>query len=132
MFTGSDNIEGIEALKKGLPAELQHWHILGNHVEELHYRHILNDECSDIICCMEMILTDPQYKYSVKLFLYNVIGEISLDMVNGFWSGLAIDDLSDTGAEKHSRFHIYSFEQDIDFSLYCEKIKAELIKSAGG
>ena len=132
MFNNSDNIEGIEALKKELPEELQCWYKLGRHVEELHYKHILNEECNDIIWCIEMLLTDPQCKYSVKLFMYNAIGDISLDMINGFYSGLAIDDLSDTGVEKHTRFHIYSFEQDIEFSIYCEKIKVELVKHVGG
>ncbi|MBR5683530.1 MAG: hypothetical protein IKW96_09725 [Ruminococcus sp.] len=125
MFS-SDNIEGIEILRERIPEELQYWYQFGR-IEELHYTHSLNDECSDFICCVEMILTDIHYRHSIKLFMYNVIGELSFDMLNGFWGGLDIEDLSGTGVEKHCRFRMYSFEQDIDFSVYCEKIKVELL-----
>ena len=49
---------------------------------------------------------------------------MNFDMANGFFSGFAIGEYSDPGSDNH--FHLYSFEQDIEFDLYCEKIRAVL------
>ena len=48
-------------------------------------------------------------------------------MNNGFFSGLTIEDCSDWGYEKNCKYRISSLERDIEFEIYCEKIKVELI-----
>lgn len=120
-------VEGIDNLQNKLPEELQYWHKWGN-IIELHYKHIYSEEYCDYICCIELILQEKQKNYSIRLLLFNVRGEISFDMLNGFYSGLTIEDCSDWGYEKDCKFRISSFEQDIKFEIYCEKIKVELIQ----
>lgn len=121
-----NNIEGIDILRKEIPNELQYWHKFGN-ILELHYNQIFDMEYCDNIRCIELLLTDIKDRYTIKLFLFNVRGELSFDLINGFHGGLTIDDCSDWGYEKNCRFRISSFEQDIEFEIYCEKIKAELV-----
>lgn len=121
-----DTIEGIGILRNEIPNELQYWHKFGE-ISELHYKHIFDEEYSDYICCIDLILADNYGNYSIKLSLFNVSGELSFDMNNGFYSGLTIDDCSDWGYEKRCRFRISSLEQDIEFEIYCKRIKAELV-----
>lgn len=123
----SNNIEGIEILKKQLPHELQYWHKFGRNILELHYKKFFDDKYCDYIGCIELLLTDIQYRYTIKMSLHNVTGLVSFDILNGFWSGFTIDDCSDWGYENHCRFRISSFEQDIEFAFYCERIKVELL-----
>lgn len=122
----SDSIEGIDILRNEIPDELQFWHNFRN-ISELHYRHIFDNKYCDEIGCIDLFLTDRQNKYTIHLYLYNVEGSFSFDICNGFYSGLTIDDLADSGYESNHRFRITSSEQDIDFEIYCEKIKAELV-----
>lgn len=124
----SNNIEGIEVLKEQLPDELQCWHKFGHNILELSYKHIFDyDKYFDYIKCVELLLTDSQNRYKIKMFLYNVTGDLSFNMFNGFYSGFAIEDCHYAEYESTCRFCIFSFEQDIDFTLYCEKIKVELL-----
>lgn len=74
------------------------------------------------------MLTDYYNNYTIKLSLYNVSGYLGFDIINGFYSGFTIDDCSDRGYEKQCRFQIYSVESDIEFHIYCERIKAELVR----
>ena len=60
-------------------------------------------------------------------YFYNVRGDLSFNIANGFYSGLQIEDLSERGFEKTNKFCISSFEQDNNCLLYCEYIKIELI-----
>ena len=122
----SKNIEGIDILKRKIPKELQYWHEFGR-ISELHYRHIFDAESCAYIPCIELFLTDMQNRYTIKMFLFHVHGLVSFDICNGFFSGLTIDDFSDRGYEKERRFHLSSFEQDIEFTIECEKIKVELV-----
>ena len=91
------------------------------------YKHIFDDKICDEIGCIDLFLTDRQNKYTIHLYLYNVEGSFSFDICNGFYSGLTIDDLADSGYENNHRFRITSFEQDIEFEIYCERIKVELV-----
>lgn len=109
-----------------IPDELQFWHKFG-HILDLHYKHIFDEVYCEYISCIELLLTDANERYKIKVFLYNVSGELSFDVVNGFYSGLTIDDCSDWGYEKNCRFRISSFEQDIEFAVYCKDIKVELV-----
>lgn len=122
----SDNIDGIEVLRNKIPEELQYWHKFGI-IDELHYIHNVDERNGDIVSCIDMTLTDYNGSHMIKLSLFNVRGQMSFDMVNGLFSGFAIDDISDRGYEKDCSFHIYSFEQDIYYDLYCERINAEYL-----
>lgn len=122
----SNNIEGIDILKSKIPDELQYWHEFGR-ISELHYHHVFDEEYCTYIPCIELFLTDIQNRYTIKMFLFNVRGLVSFDICNGFFSGLTIDDFSDRGFEKDCSFRLSSFEQDIEFKIYCERIKVELL-----
>ena len=73
-----------------------------------------------------LLLTDYDQQYKIELTLYNIRGNLNIDMANGFFSGFTIDEYSNPGSDNH--FHLYSTEQDIEFDLYCEKIRAILVQ----
>ena len=125
MFT-ADGIEGIEVLLTKIPTELQSWGEFGCHIEDLHFFSNINEYGVDIKC-LDIILSDREKRYRINLHFNNVSGKISFEPINGFCSGLSIDDLSSRGYEKTKRFHIYSYEMDNDTDFYCEKVKAELV-----
>ena len=124
MFT-ADGIEGIEVLRTKIPTELQSWGEFGCHIDDLHFFSDINDYGVDIKC-LDIIISDREKRYRINLHFNNVSG-ISFEPINGFCSGLSIDNLSSRGYEKTKRFHIYSFEMDNDTDFYCEKVKAELV-----
>ena len=121
-----DKIEGIEKIKSKIPYELQYFHKFGN-ILKLNYEQILDENSYEYINCIEVFLTDDLNRYTIKIFLYNVRGDLSFNIANGFYSGLQIEDLSERGFEKTNKFCISSFEQDNNCLLYCEYIKIELI-----
>ena len=123
----TDAIEGIKDLERELPEELQYWHKWGI-IAELHHQHLDRDGYGDDICCVEMVLQDMRATHAIRVALCNVSGRISFDMCNGFYSGLTIEDCSAWGYEPDHRFRISSLEQDLDLEIYCETIKAELIR----
>lgn len=73
-----------------------------------------------------LLLTDYDQQYKIELTLYNIRGNLNIDMANGFFSGFTIDEYLDSGSDNN--FHLYSIEQDIEFDLYCEKIRAVLVQ----
>ena len=118
-------IKGIDLLIKEIPAHLQYWHEFSK-LQELNYNiRAIDEYYCDYTNIMTIIFSDVQEQYTIKLTLYNIDGDLNIDMVNGFGSGFAIDETFDSGEEK--MYHIYSFESDNSFDLYCEKIKAELL-----
>ena len=125
MFT-ADGIEGIEVLRTKIPTELQSWGEFGCHIDDLHFFSDINEYGVDIKC-LDIVLSDREKRYRINLHFNNVSGKISFEPINGFYSGLSIDDLSSSGYEKTKRFHIYSYEMDNDTDFYCEKVKAELV-----
>ena len=125
MFT-ADGIEGIEVLRTKIPTELQSWCEFGCHIDDLHFFSDIN-EYGVGIKCLDIILSDREKRYRINLHFNNVSGKISFEPINGFYSGLSIDNLSSRGYEKTKRFHIYSYEMDNDTDFYCEKVKAELV-----
>jgi len=125
MFT-ADGIEGIEGLRTKIPNELQSWGEFGCHIDDLHFFSDINEYGVDIKC-LDIILSDREKRYRINLHFNNVSGKISFEPINGFCSGLSIDNLSSRGYEKTKRFHIYSYEMDNDTDFYCEKVKAELV-----
>ena len=120
----SDNIEGIGILRSGIPSELQSWNNFGR-IIEAHFAHDINEFGQDIRN-LDLLLSDADKRYFIKMHLYNVRGKFSFDTHNGFASGLEIEDLSNTGCEKENRFHIFSLEMDSDQDLYCEKVSVTL------
>ena len=119
------NIIGIEILKEKIPPESQFWHLFGN-ILELNYSAKAVDEFyCDYTNIITLLLTDDNHQYKIELTLYNIRGNMNFDMANGFFSGFAIEEYSYSGSDNN--FHLYSFEQDIEFDLYCEKIRAVLL-----
>lgn len=125
MFT-SDGIVGIEKLRAEIPKDLQAWYKFGK-IVDLHFFFDIDDFGQDIRC-LDIILTDSENRYRINLHLKNVCGKVSFEPYNGFYSGLAIEDLIDNGYERTNRFHFYSYEMDNDTNVYCEKIIAELVQ----
>lgn len=123
----SDNIEGISILQNEIPNELQDWHEFGNILEMHYYKQIFDESSFNYVSCIELLLTDIQNRYTIKVLLFNVVGELSFDMINGFYSGFLIEDCSDWGYEKECRYRISSYE-DISFEIFCEKVKVELVR----
>lgn len=121
-----NNIDGIDVLKEKIPPELQNWYCFGT-ILELNYNSKAIDEFyCDYTNTITLLLTERNQQYKIILSLYNIKGNMNFDMANGLFSGLAIDEYSNSGSDM--KFHLYSFEQDIEFDLYCEKIKVVLIQ----
>lgn len=119
------NIAGIEILKDKIPSEFQFWHCFGN-ILELNYSSKAIDEFyCDYTNTITLLLTDKHKQYKIELSLYNIIGNLNFDMMNGLFSGFTIDECSYSGNDIN--FHLYSVEQDIKFDLYCEKIRVVLL-----
>ena len=123
---GLEAIEGMDTLYRTLPPELQHWHRFGR-ILSLVYETRFDEQqlCTQPVLCM--LLTYRQGRYRIRLTLYGVSGTVSFDTANGLFSGLAIEDFSDCGYEADSRFRVSSLEQDLDFTIYCARIRAELL-----
>ena len=120
------NIDGIDILKEKIPSELQYWGQFGT-ILELNYNSKAIDEYyCDYTNMITLLLTDYDQQYKIELSLYNIRGNLNIDMANGFFSGFTIDEYSNPGSDNH--FHLYSTEQDIEFDLYCEKIRAVLVQ----
>jgi len=119
----SSNIEGVEDLCLRIPVELQSWNNFPK-ILDLHYFADINNYGQEINC-LDMVVSDKPKTYKITLHLYNVHGKVAFNTYNGFYSGWTIDDLSGKGHEKENRFHLYSYEMDIDPDIYCEKIAVE-------
>ena len=120
-----NNINGIKMLKDMIPSELQFWHCFGN-ILELNYSSKAIDEFyCDYTNRVTLLLTDDNKQYRIELSLYNISGNLNFCMTNGLFSGFTIDEYSNSGSDIN--FHLYSVEQDIEFNLYCEKIRAVLL-----
>ncbi|MDE5935859.1 MAG: hypothetical protein K2G83_00415, partial [Ruminococcus sp.] len=67
----TDNIDGIELLKKQLPDEFQYWYKFGHNILELNYKRIFDyDKYFDYKKCVELLLTGSKSRYKKKMFLY--------------------------------------------------------------
>lgn len=122
-------IKGIEVLLQKLPKEYQYWHMFG-HIVSLNFERSFDYESTfKEVACITMILTDANEKYKIKMCLTDVSGNVNFDVVNGFFSGLHIEDNSyNDGWEKEKAFVLESFEQDIEFMIFCDSICVELIE----
>ena len=117
-------IDGIEKLREKIPPELQFWHCFGTILELQYCARMIDEYFCDYTNRIVMLLTDAKQQYKIELSLYNIKGNLNFDMANGLFSGFMIEEYADPASDNH--FHLYSDEQDIDFSLYCEKIRAVL------
>lgn len=127
----SKRIKGIDLLLQKLPEEYHYWHCFGT-ILMLNYEKTFDYEKKfENIDCINLILTDKECKYKIKVKLNDVIGDISFNVTNGFFSGLTIedhyDDYAEYGYETDRCFLITSFEQDIEFELWCDSISVELL-----
>ncbi|MCR5542008.1 MAG: hypothetical protein K6F71_14470 [Ruminococcus sp.] len=120
----SKKIDGIEILKQKIPQELQYWYRFGNILEMTYCSRAIDEFYCDYTNIITMLLTDSANRYRIELTLYNIKGDMHFDMWNGFFSGFTIDEFDYSGCDNN--FHLYSSEQDIEFDLYCEKIRAVL------
>lgn len=117
-------IDGIDELKAKIPPELQKWYCFGTILELRYCARMIDEYFCDYTNQIVMLLTDAKQQYKIELTLYNIKGNLNFDMANGLFSGFMIEEYADPASDNH--FHLYSDEQDIDFSLYCEKIRAVL------
>ena len=120
------NIDGIDILKEKIPPELQYWWRFGTILELNYSSKAIDEYYYDYTNMITLLLTDYDQQYKIELTLYNIRGNLNIDMANGFFSGFTIDEYSNPGSDNH--FHLYSTEQDIEFDLYCEKIRAVLVQ----
>ncbi len=118
-------IDGIDELKDKIPEQFQYWHKLSKILELNYCLNAIDEYYCDYTNIMTLLIADNKERYRVKLTLYNINGDLNFDMVNGLGSGFVIDELSNSDIEKN--YHLYSIEQDIEFDLYCEKIRVVLL-----
>ena len=122
-----EKITGIDELREKIPPELQAWYHFGT-ILELHYdSRVIDEFYCDYTNTLTMLLSDRDRRYRIGLTLYNVKGNMNFDMANGLFSGFTIDEYQHPVSDVN--FHLYSDEQDIEFELYCEKIRAVLHNS---
>lgn len=127
----SKRIKGMDILLHKLPKEYQHWHLFGN-ILSLSYEKAFDYETKfEEVSCIDMMLTDRDCKYKLRVRLTDVSGYISFDVTDGFFSGLTIEDSMDKysayGWETERCFIMTSFEPDVDLEIRCESVSVELI-----
>lgn len=120
-------VDGLDTLMKKLPENYHSWHRFGHNILKLKFAKEFDyEEEFDYVNNIEMILASYDEKYKIRMKLKNVYGLVSFDIMNGFFSGFQIEYLE--GNEKFCRYRLSSFEQDIYFEMYCQKISVELIE----
>lgn len=118
----ANSIKGIDKLIEVLPQEYQFWDKF-NFILILDYDYIEEKYFST----MNIVVTDDDDKYKIKLTLKQVYGEIKFEVGKGPLQSLDIIDKKSLGYESDSRFHVYDYEND-DFSIWCNEIEAEIIR----
>lgn len=118
-------IKGIDELLKKIPENYQNWYHFGNIVTLSYGKEFDYEKAFGYVDCIDMVLTDGEHKYKINVKLIDVVGEMSFDILNGFWSGLEIiyHEFYD-----YRRYEFTSFEQDISFGLMCRDISVNLIE----
>lgn len=118
-------VDGLDTLLNKLPDGCRSWHHFGTVLELKFVKELDYEEEFDYVNNIEMILTNVNEEYKIRMKLKNVRGLVSFDVLNGFYSGFQIEYME--GNEKFCRYKLSSFEQDIYFEIYCQKISVELI-----
>lgn len=118
-------IQGIENVIDKLPQQLRCWHKFGN-IIKLEYEKCFDYEQWEGVNNLNLIVTDDEEKYKIKLVLKNARGELGFTIGNKI-SGFAIKDMKMDGYENNAGFCVYDFEEG-ELSIYCEEIEVALIK----
>lgn len=125
---GLRSIHGMDEVLEKLPRGLQYFYRFGGNIESLNYEKKFDDEkYFEEISIINMVLADHSGKYKIRLKLFNVVGEIAFDMLNGFCAGFTVEDNADKGYETDKRYRVTSAEQDISFEIFCEDISIESV-----
>lgn len=119
-------VDGLDTLLKKLPDGYKSWYHFCHVLEFKFAKEFDYEEEFDYIRNIDMVLESYDEKYKIRMKLKNVTGLVSFDVVNGFYSGFQIEYFEDW--DKHSRYRLSSFEQDIYFEFYCQKISVQLIE----
>ena len=117
-------IQGIENVIEKLPQQFRCWYKFGN-IMKLEYEKCFDYERWQDINNVNMIVTDDEGKYKIKLVLINARGELGFTIGNKI-SGFAIKDMKMDGYENEAGFHVYDYENG-ELSIYCEEIDVVLI-----
>lgn len=118
-------IKGIDELLKKLPENYHGWYHFGNIISLNYGKEFDYEKEFDYVDCIDMVLTDWEHKYKINVKLIDVVGEMSFDILNGFWSGLDIIYHEDYD---YRHYEFTSFEQDISFEVWCRDISVKLIE----
>ncbi len=120
-------VDGLDNLLKKLPENYCSWQHFGTVLELKFAKEFDYEEEFDYIRNIDMVLESYDEKYKIRMKLKKVYGLVSFDVFNGFYSGFQIEYLENN--EKCCRYRLSSFEQDIYFEIYCQKISVQLIES---
>ncbi len=118
-------IKGMDELLKKLPEGYRSWYHFGNIVSLNYGKEFDYEKEFDYVDCIDMVLTDYEHKYKINVRLIDVVGKMSFDILNGFWSGLTIEYHE---SYDYRRFEFTSFEQDISFDVWCRDISVKFIE----
>ncbi|MDE6092965.1 MAG: hypothetical protein K2F73_07175 [Ruminococcus sp.] len=118
-------IKGIDELLKKLPENCQYWYKFSKIISLNYGKEFDYEKSFDYVDCIDMILTDWERKYKINIKLIDVVGEISFNIRNGFFSGLEIVYHE---SYDYRRYEFTSFEQDIYFEVWCRDISVKLIE----
>ncbi|MDE6679188.1 MAG: hypothetical protein K2K02_09125, partial [Ruminococcus sp.] len=119
------HIKCIDELLKKLPENYHGLYNFGNIITLNYGKEFDYEKEFDYVDCIEMVLTDDERKYKINVRLIDCVGEMSFDILNGFWSGLTIEYHETYDKRK---FLFTSFEQDISFDVWCRDISVKLIE----
>ncbi len=118
-------IKGMDELLKKLPEGYRSWYHFGNIVSLNYGKEFDYEKEFDYVDCIDMVLTDYEHKYKINVRLIDVVGKMSFDILNGFWSGLTIEYHENYD---YRRFQFTSCEQDIYFDVWCRDISVKLVE----
>ena len=118
-------IKGIDELLKKLPENCQYWYKFSKIISLNYGKEFDYEKYFDYVDCIDMVLTDWERKYKINIKLIDIVGEMSFSILNGFFSGL---DIIYHESYDYRHYEFTSFEQDIDFEVWCRDISVKLIE----
>ncbi|MDE5619363.1 MAG: hypothetical protein K2O29_10085 [Ruminococcus sp.] len=120
-------IKGINELLKKLPEVYKSFYHFGTIVSLNYGKEFDYEKACDYVDCIDIVLTDYEHNYKIEMKLTDIIGDMSFNITNGFFSGLAIEDHFNDGFSDGRYFLFTSNEQDIHFNLWCRDISVKLV-----
>lgn len=118
-------IKGIDELLKKLPEGYRSFYHFGTIVSLNYGKEFDYEKAFDYVDCIDMVLTDWEHKYKINVKLIDIVGEMSFDIRNGFFSGLEIVYHENYD---YRRYEFTSYEQDISFDVWCGDISVKFIE----